>query len=262
MMISGKLTLKGFIALAGVALVLSVPLSASAEAESGNDKAQRVDLVWAASDGLRHELYNATRLGGKWSEPQKITNDNADNLHPCLDTGSDGKKWLVWTAIEQGGYEIRYAVEVGEKWSDPQTLPSGLSSNIAPTVIVDDADVPWIVWSGNDGISNDEIYYTRFIDGKWQKPNLVNKTNDIPDILPVIAITDQGKPQVTWDGYREDNYTKLRAIWTGKGWGPEEVVDTETVKTTEKEVANNKQVDFPDFVEDTRQAFFRIYSVD
>lgn len=242
----------------GVLFALGTPGLCAAENNSAHNV--QADVVWASSDGLREELYFATQREGKWSEPVKITDDNADNLHPCLDRGSDGKNWLVWTAIEQGGYEVRYAVEADGKWSDPQTLPTGLPSNIAPTVIVDVSDIPWVVWSGNNGITNDEIYYTRYIDGKWQKPQLVNVVNDVPDVLPVISVNQKGKYLVNWDGYRDGMYRKLQAVWNGNGWGPEKRVEPVSENMTIQQIATEKQEDLPAFIEDTRQAFMRSYS--
>jgi len=227
-------------------------------------KANDVDaeVVWAASDGLRYELFDAVHKAGKWSEAVKITDDNADNLHPCIDTAPDGRKWLVWTAIEQGGYEIRYSYTAEGEWRTPARLPSPLKSNIAPALVVDENNVPWVVWAGNDGLHNDEIYFSRFVHGKWQQPALVNRPNNVPDILPMITKLDRGKFQVTWQGYRGNRYVQLVSTWNGREWGPEQLL--ETVQDAEKSgtakmKSSGREIELPDFVPDNRQVFVRTY---
>ncbi len=256
-MIGESIGLKAVVTLAVIIFVSS--LSMSSATVSNSDKAKKIDLVWAESDGLRHELYFTAQRNGNWIAPQKITDDNADNLHPCLDSGADGKIWLFWTAIEQGESEIHYTTNDNGEWLEPQVLPTELSSNIAPTVIVDDGGVPWVVWSANDGISNDEIYSTRFLDGKWQRPKQVNKSNEVPDVLPVISVDEIGTLMVNWEGYRSGKYVMLQSFWTGNGWGPEQIVGPESQKTMVQGLSIEKQIDYPDFIKDTRQAFFRIF---
>ncbi len=223
------------------------------------------EVVWAQSDGLRYELYKAAHRDGSWSSPEKLTDDNADNLHPCIDTGPDGKKWLVWTAMEQGGYEIRYTFTSADgQWHEPMRFPSPLPSNIAPSLIVDNANVPWLVWSGNDGLHNDEIFFSRYVDGKWQKPALVNKANNVPDILPFISQTCDGGYEVTWQGYRSGQYVTLSSRWQGDHWGEEHPVsgkrpDDQVCEERLKQKMGPK-VELPSFVPGNRQSFLRVYS--
>lgn len=256
----GIFNLKRSIAVAWILCISGSPFLLRAEEigiRTGN-----ADLVWVA-DGQQGDggVYFAARHGGNWSEPLRVSNDNARNLHPCIYSSAGGKKWLVWTAIEQGTFNIHYAVgHADETWSIPEILLTGLSSNFAPTVIVDDNEVPWVVWSGNNGIFNDEIYFSRFIDGKWEDAQLVNDANNVPDIKPVIAINEQRKIQVTWDGYRDGNYLQLRAVWSANGQEWEKVDDSDTVSTAEnKAYVSDQGSGLPDFVKDSHQFFLREY---
>ncbi len=218
----------------------------------------QADVVWAKSDGLRYELFSSSLKNGNWSQPEQVTNDNADNLHPCIDMGPDGRKWLAWTAMEQGSYEIRYAVFKNGQWSDPKKLPSDLKSNISPSLVVDDGNVTWMVWAGNDGVHNDDIYFSRFIHGKWQKPARVNQANNVPDILPRIELMAPHGYQVIWQGFRKNGYVKLVSRWTGHGWGPEHIYRNDASATKAKN-RNRQEIKPPKFVPQTRQMFLRTY---
>jgi len=218
---------------------------------------QHVELVWSESDGLRHEIYASSYLSGRWSEPRQITDDNADNLHPAVDIDADGRKWVVWTAIDETGYEIKYTIFEHGEWMEPTVLPSSLRSNIKPSVALDAKNIPWVVWSGNDG-DNDDIYFSRFINGKWEKERRVHEGNKVPDILPVVNLNTDGKLTIVWEGYRNGAYHKLQSSWNGKYWNtPIELTgENELSEQSEK---NEASLPLPEYVNDQRQVFLRIY---
>lgn len=248
--------LSGIITAAGLSLCLWVTGHLVFAGEQNNTP-QHAELVWSESDGLRHEIYASNYHAGQWSEPYQITDDNADNLHPAVDTDADGRKWVVWTAIEETGYEIKYTIFEHGEWREPKVLPSSLRSNIKPSVALDDKNIPWVVWTGNDG-GNDEIYFSRFIDGKWEKEGRVHKKNEVPDILPVINLDTSGELTVSWEGYRNGAYRHLQSTWTGKVWR----VPVEPAEENEFSAQADKQektLPLPEYVKDQRQAFLRIY---
>lgn len=242
--------------LLGFAVIICIPLSVFAG--NGRSNLQQMDIVWAAENGSGHDVFFSTSQGEKWTAPMRISNDNSDNLHPCIDMAADGTKWMVWTAVKQNGFEIGYVVNQHERWTDPQIVPSDLSMNIAPTIVIDEADVPWVVWAGNDSVSMDEIYFTRFINGEWQIPQLVNSKNNVPDVLPVIDINVHGRCRVIWDGYRNGRYVKLKVIWTGIAWSDEEIIDLDSADST---VATDRQIEFPESVKDSTMRYLRVYPI-
>ena len=241
-------------------------------AQSGHvfasDSRPEAEVVWAQSDGLRLELFRSRLQGGTWNQPQQITNDNADNVHPSVDTGPDGITWLAWTAIEQGKYEIRYThTDKDGNWLEPASFPSPLPSNIAPSLVVDGGGVIWMVWSGNDGVHNDEIYYSRFQDGKWQQPALVNQPNNVPDILPELNRDADGSRHVRWQGYRQNRYIELESSWSHQGWTQERIVEKMSKQAAragmdiaQEKKRVQKKIELPSFVPDDRQACLRIFT--
>jgi hypothetical protein len=234
-----------------IGLCSSVPVMAG----TGTNRTWIKDLVWAASNGTDHDVFYSTYQNNKWSFPEKISEDNFDNLHPCIDRDSHGVKWVVWTAAKQNGFDIHYVNSQENKWTAVRTIPSHLSMNIAPVIVIDESDVPWVVWAANDSDSMDDIYFSRFIDGKWQGPELVNRKNDVPDVLPVIDINDRGQCRVIWDGYRNGMYVKLQSIWTGIAWSDEQIVVPDPIGSD----AAGKQVGLPDFIKEPDMLYIRVY---
>ncbi len=177
----------------------------------------KADLVWAQSDGLRSEIFLSSLKDKKWSAPLQLTDDNADNLHPAIDTAADGTKWIAWTAVEDGSYSIRAMSIMGQQKEEPQVVSADLAGSIYPMIIIDNNNIPLIVWSGNDG-SNDDIFYSRFLQSKWQKPQRLHPTNTVPDIQPVVLLNSDGEVFAQWKRYINGSYYPLQSKWTGTQW--------------------------------------------
>ena len=220
----------------------------------GNDA--KIEIIWAESDGLRHEIFVSSYRSGAWGDPVMITDDNADNLHPSIDVGSNGKKWAVWSAVEDGELELRYSIFENGTWQKAIKLPSDLSSNIKPSIIVDGNDTPWVVWSGNNG-NLDDIYYSRFVDGEWTEQQRVHSANEVPDILPYLDTDENGFPTVIWDSYLDDSYKKLQSTWNGEQWVDPVLLLSD--ERTQEKTAEELDITLPEFITDTRQVFLRVF---
>ncbi|MCI5165870.1 MAG: hypothetical protein D3903_07200 [Candidatus Electrothrix sp. GM3_4] len=219
------------------------------------------DLVWSQSDGLRHEIFSSTQKDGEWTTPVKITDNNANNLHPVLEIGTNGAKWLFWSAVRPNGISVQYAVFQNNEWNEPQTLPMEQHSAITPAALVDTNGGVWLVWAGNDG-GNDDIYFSRFQKEKWADPKILHDSNEVPDIKPEIAYNEKGKIEVSWIGFRNKAYTKLASVFTDNtGWSAEqEKVKTEEEVAKEAVQAKEEQkIKLPSFLPGDSQFFLKIY---
>jgi hypothetical protein len=221
-------------------LTLSVLLTAPCQ---GAENVVQKEIVWSQSDGLRYEIYHSSGKGDDWQAPQKLTNNNANNLHPDFVIAPNGTHWIFWSAVQPDGIAIEYLVgEDGNKWSsEPIKLATDHSSAITPSALAAHDGVIWLVWAGNDG-EQDEIYYSRFANSAWQKPMLINAANETPDIKPKIALNEQGSIEVRWQGFRDEKYTTLVSTYTTNGWSPEREAEEK-----EETVENTKPV-LPDFL--------------
>jgi len=234
-----------------VTCLWSVTCFAGEPAVKGTDSG--MEVVWAESDGIRHEIYSSSFLQGAWTEPQKITDDNADNIHPTIDVGPDGRKWVAWTAIELSGFEIRFSVYEKGAWREAQNITDDFSSALKPSIIVDKKNIPLVVFSANNG-DNDEIYYARYQNGEWSKAKRVHSENEVPDILPFLDTDADGNPILTWQSYTGDGYGTLQSIWEEeKGWSTPVEIEPADVD------AEGTVIALPEFIKDTPQVFLRVY---
>ncbi len=217
-----------------------------------------VEAVWSQPDSLGHAAiyYAGRKHDAPWSEPVRITSDQFDNMHPVIADGPDGRKWVVWSAVNQPDFFIHYSISTNGVWSAPRAIPSDLSSNTAPFVAVDKANVVWVVWSGNDGVSNDEIYFSRFRAGKWDHPVRLNPQNNVPDILPQIAIATGKSPVVTWLGFRNGEYHRLQSSWQGGAWSEPVEISDATAQAAIEQAA--RKIALPATVAHPERAFIHV----
>ncbi len=215
-------------------LVLTCSLALPGLSNGKTATAVQQDLVWSKSDGLRHEIFSSTQKDGAWTDSVKITDNNANNLHPVIEIGDDGSKWLFWSAVRPSGISIEYAIFKNNKWSAPQILPLEQNSSIAPSVLADNNGGVCLVWAGNDG-GNDDIYFSWLQEKKWTDPKIIHAANEVPDIKPEIAYNEEGKIEVSWIGFRSNAYKKLVSVYSDNtGWSAEqEKIELEEEQETE-----------------------------
>jgi hypothetical protein len=214
-----------------------------------------VEVVWSQRDDSAHEAiyYADKKQDGIWSEPVKITNDRFINMHPVIANGEGGRKWVVWTATNQSGSFIHYSIFADGTWSSSHDISSPLASNIAPYIAVDSSNVAWVVWSGNDGTSNDEIYFSRFRTGKWDNPVRLNPANNVPDVLPQITFVNNNTPVVIWHGFRDGAYHRLQSTWNGVSWSKPAVISNSSELTITRKQAS--EITLPEIIKHPERAF-------
>jgi beta-xylosidase len=234
----------------GIFLLLTV-----ASASGAGQTPQEMDVVWSASNGNNHEIFiSSMRNDGTWSEPRQVTDDTFENLHPCIDKGQDGRKWLVWTVADKNSFTLRYVIINGDDISEPQDIPSELSVNMAPSVLVDKSNKVWVAWAANNG-ELDDIYYSTLDDDKsWTEAKPVNSANEVPDILPTLGMNSAGSVQVSWEGFRNGIYRKLQSTWSVDHWLDEVQIDEQEDRNSSQDLPT-----LPEFVSEPRMAFLRVY---
>jgi len=165
-------------------------------------------LVLEQSEGTISSLPVPQVLGAKLSG------------QPILLIQDDSLVGLVWAAgNELRGLEIWAAEWLYGKFADPELVsPQGPGSQLAPRGVVLD-DGSWlVVWAAFDG-EDDEIVWSRRIQGEWTKPARVAGDNAVPDITPALAAIDGGA-LLAWSWYDGNDYRMktsrfLTGTWTG-----------------------------------------------
>ncbi|WP_417916296.1 hypothetical protein [Candidatus Electronema sp. JC] len=217
-----------------LALLLTAPPGHAAE------NAVLEELVWSQSDGLRQEIYHSARTAAGWSEPEQLTDNNANNLHPAFVIAPDSSRWIFWSAVNPDGISIEYTVGKAGRWTQPVQLESGHATAITPAALIGPDQTLWLAWAGNDG-GQDEIYWSRFVNAAWLPPQQINAANQVPDVKPELLLNKQGQVEVRWQGFRDGKYKWLAAVYAGQGWSPEQDFIEEEEQAAEPE-------ELPDFL--------------
>ena len=137
---------------------------------------------------------------------------------PILLIQDDSLAGLVWAAgNELRGLEIWAAEWLYGSWGEPELVsPQGPGSQLAPRAVVLE-DSSWlVVWASFDG-EDDEIVWSRRIQGEWTKPAGVTGDNAVPDITPALAAIDGGALLV-WSWYDGNDYRMKTSRFLGDKW--------------------------------------------
>jgi hypothetical protein len=137
---------------------------------------------------------------------------------PILLIQDDSLAGLVWAAgNELRGLDIWAAQWLHGKWGEPELVsPKGPGSQLAPRAVVLD-DGSWlVVWAAFDG-EDDEVVWSRRIQGEWTKPARVAGDNAVPDITPALAAIDGGA-LLAWSWYDGNDYRMKTARFFGDKW--------------------------------------------
>lgn len=220
---------------------------------------QRMELVWSQSDGLRQEIYASSCKDGAWSDPVKITNGDANKLHPVLEVAPDGTEWAFWSAVDRDGISIEYATGKDGTWSEPKKMELHQSSAITPSVLIEDNGTVWLVWAGNDG-GQDEIYSSRYLNAAWEEAKTVHPANQVPDIKPEISRSSQGQIEVQWIGVRSGRYKQLFSTYSAAaGWSTEqERVSEERASTEDAQREEEVKAQLPAFLPQDSQYSLKV----
>ncbi|PIE73910.1 MAG: hypothetical protein CSA20_00920 [Deltaproteobacteria bacterium] len=164
------------------------------------------------------ELYYSRKQKDTWSSPQRIHINRGLHVTPVIAADNDHRLWFVW--IEQTKTEniLRFLFIDGEKRETGRVMSGEKEQSYAPSILIDKENTPWIAWSGIRETLAD-IYAAHWNKGKWSPAQTVNKANSVPDITPLLGMTEEGKIWVTWNGAREDStYAHYTAYYTAGKW--------------------------------------------
>jgi hypothetical protein len=141
---------------------------------------------------------------------------------PILLIQDDSLAGLVWASgNELRGLEIWAAEWLHGKWGEPELVsPKGPGSQVAPGAMVLEGGSWLVVWAAFDG-EDDEIVWSRRIQGEWTKPARVAGDNAVPDITPRLVAIDGGA-LLAWSWYDGNDYRlKTSRFAAGKWTKPE-----------------------------------------
>ena len=190
-------------------LCLLFVVCSSALAAQDTLRLSRVDdlyVVWEQSDGNDTEIFISQRNGGRWSEPQQLTDNDLNDSSPCVALDKNDRPWVVWVGADGVSTSIFASHKKDRSWSRVEQVDSvDIYDDTMPCVTVDGENKPWVVWSGNDG-RDDDIYLSGWNGINWQPEVMVNEDDWTPDLAPAVALDSDKELLITWMGYNGRNY--------------------------------------------------------
>ena len=175
-------------------------------------------IVWSEKENGQSRVFTSRFEKDVWSNRVQLSSPNQSAVYPAISTGPNSITWVVWTVLQGKNSDLFFTTSLEKGgWAEPAQIITNLSSNSAAMITVDRENTPWVVWSGFDG-QDDEIFFTRWNGASWDIPLMVNDDNFTPDIIPSMALNDEGFPVIRWLGFAENGYVLLAKEWNGYGW--------------------------------------------
>mgnify|MGYP001598561526 CR=1 FL=1 len=141
-----------------------------------------------------------------------------------LTTPSDELTGVAWL---EGDSRQRNAVKVatwnGSGWGAIEVVAEpGPGSQLALASATLDDGATMLLWSRYDG-SDDEIVFSRRVDGRWTEAQPIAADNAVPDIVPAI-VAIPGGALAAWSRYDGHDYRVVLARFESGTWSAPEIV--------------------------------------
>jgi len=139
-------------------------------------------------------------------------------VQPVFVADSEALQAIVWLAGDaHNQLAVRAARWLDGTWSEPVTLsPPGKGTQIALSTATLRNGASLVVWAAFDG-TDDEILWSRWVDGAWSKPRAIAEDNAVPDITPQLFTTSDGA-LVAWSRYDGNDYRVNVSRFDGESW--------------------------------------------
>jgi len=197
-------------------------------------KAQIAAMVAAEQGQYSQDITYRSYNGKLWTKPFFITNNRLNSATPAITADAKGNIWVMWSEANAKATELRYRIKNKENatWGEIKTFETGFGNNALPALITDKQGVLWSFWASVDG-EDDEIFYSRYQSGSWDKPQRIAPDNKVPDIEAKVVLSEGGKPVVNWKSFDMTTfkYRNKVAEWNGKKWQQKGFIIDNPLKT-------------------------------
>ena len=164
-----------------------------------------------------YEIYIKTSRdnGATWSIGAQITDNNVDDMHPCLIQLQNGTIMLVWQSYISGNSEICYKTSNGTSWSNTVQLTSNPASDNAPNIIQTTSGQIWVVWS-SDRYGDHEILRKIYNGSSWSTDERLTTSTNI-DLQPAILQAANGDIFLFWSSAASADFSIYYKYSTDNG---------------------------------------------
>jgi hypothetical protein len=151
-----------------------------------------VYVSWPRNDNGTFHLFGSLWREGKWSRPERLTNEKANDVWPRMAGDGKGNIALVWQGFRAGRSVILLKVWNGKTWSKEAMVSEGEGNCWMPAVAYGGGQL-WIAWDSY-ATGAYQIYARR-----WKQPVQRITSGDGFSVRPSVAVTATGQPVVAWE---------------------------------------------------------------
>ncbi|MEW5910908.1 MAG: hypothetical protein AB1659_13980, partial [Thermodesulfobacteriota bacterium] len=187
-----------------------------------------------------------------------MSDNDATNTLPVIDSGDDGTLWVAWSAARGITSDLHVSYYSSNGWSSPSKIPSRFSSNTSPTILVGEDNLPWIAWAGFDG-QDDDIFMIRWNGSSWTSPARVNRNDGTPDVIPMMWRDSKNSIHINWSGFNGKTYANYKSTYAKAGW-TDEIEDHDNEYQASLQQMADHIPPLPDFVKTPELAAMCIIS--
>lgn len=160
------------------------------------------NLVFDSAEGKLSTIMLQTFSDGQWSEPSLVFESSKIlGFNPVVASDIEGNRLVVWPVNVKGRTRIKYRVKLAnDSWeNEANYLIEDSGESTTPVVLSNLKNDIWLAWA-SDKAGLDDIFLARWNNGVWSTPEMVNKTNDVPDIIPTLSRVG-GNIILNWRSY-------------------------------------------------------------
>ena len=145
------------------------------------------------ADTLRNGILISNWNGNNWQPPKPFRyNSEEYNVgYPCLNKDETRLYFAANNPEGYGGFDIYYSDYINNRWSEPVNMGPEINTpenEVFPFILHDNR--LYFASRGHQGTGGLDIFYSDFINGKWQKPvNMPQPFNSRSDDFALVANT-------------------------------------------------------------------------
>lgn len=220
---------------------------------------QTASLVWSDSKSGHEQIYFSRYTDGTWENPTQLTDSEHLDYFPSSSMAKDGTTWVVWSSVQGKNILLMYSVLTDGSWSQPAAIDTGMTTNTGVSLILDGNGTPLIAWAGFDG-QDDEIFWSHWESGGWAAAERVAADNDVPDILPKLALDNHGVLTIHYQSYNGNSYETKSFSHIDGHWQETAVQPLRKTRAASAQAERRVRPQLPAFVPDPSKAKIHIPS--
>ncbi|MBU4274110.1 MAG: glycoside hydrolase, partial [Planctomycetes bacterium] len=167
-------------------------------------------ITWCSYRAGNWEVWaRSTSNGGtSWSDPIRITTNNAWDYDPTIMVANDGTFWIVWYSERSGNRDLWYKTSAnGVTWSAATRLTTDAGADQNPSVTQTGDSTIWVAWHSNrDG--HTDIWYKSTSNGgtTWSGETRYTMFTGNDEAVGLVSMAGN-EPGFVWhtDRYGQDD---------------------------------------------------------